>query len=107
MSNANTEVKRHWVDLPDGYRTAAFEVVEASDYDQLAHQRDELRRELNASELQMNRALTIVESQRDEAVAALKDIKEWCENAKRTTGINPYGLAVVNAVLAKLGGGAA
>lgn len=33
--------------------------------------------------------------------AALQDILEWCENAKRSVNIEPYGLAVARAALSK------
>jgi hypothetical protein len=31
---------------------------------------------------------------------ALEEIAEWCENAKRMTGIEPWGLAVAKAAIA-------
>jgi hypothetical protein len=35
--------------------------------------------------------------------AALVDICEWCENAKKLAGVEPYGLAVARAALALAG----
>jgi pyridoxine/pyridoxamine 5'-phosphate oxidase len=32
-------------------------------------------------------------------VEALQDIKEWCENAKKIAGVEPYGLAVATRAL--------
>jgi hypothetical protein len=39
--------------------------------------------------------------QRDELLAALRDIHEWCLNGQRSTGIKPYGLDVAAAAIAK------
>jgi hypothetical protein len=36
-------------------------------------------------------------------VDALVDIKEWCQNAKRATGVDPYGLGVAIAALKAAG----
>lgn len=33
---------------------------------------------------------------------ALKDIMEWCENAKKLAGVEPYGLEVARKALAKV-----
>ena len=90
-------MKRYYM-TPYDYASPTYLVL-ASDYDTACAERDRAMTalgEMSESYVHDTKALA---ARVERLEGALRDILEWCENAKRAVGVEPYGLAVARAAL--------